>query len=293
MTRFISIVVPFHNNRKQIGSCCESLLQQTFRKDSYEVIFVDNNSTDGSAGIVAAYPSIQLLQQHAPGSYAARNLGIRAARGQIIAFTDADCIAAPDWLARIETALSNQDVAVVLGAYSGRLAQFPARALSAYENSKNRYIFANRDRSLFYGYTNNMAVKRCVFQKYGYFPEISRGGDAILVRIIVNQGQSGEAAIRYDPAMFVDHLEFNRVSEYYRKVFIHSRSVRTLHGGDVMRPLTNLERHQVFRDMVRVERYSPIQAAVVYVMIAIGMLFWIAGWVMPLSQTLGPPQRRN
>lgn len=288
MPPLISVVVPFHNNRNEIGRCCQSLLNQSCPKAAYEIIFVDNNSTDGSASIVAAHPSIRLLQQSVPGSYAARNLGIRSAVGEIIAFTDADCVVAPDWLASIGDALSSERVHIILGAYSNSLVKFPSHALAAYENAKNRYIFASRDQSLYYGYTNNMAVRRGVFEEFGYFREVARGGDSILVRSVA---QNAALGIEYIPGMLVDHLEFHCQADYFRKVFVHSRSVRRLHGDAVMRPLTYRERHRAFRDMVRAEAYSPPQAALVYAVLVIGMLFWITGWLFPLPQSPRPPQR--
>jgi len=288
---FISIVVPFHNNRNEIQLCCESLLNQAYPSDRYEIIFVDNNSRDNSSAIVSAFPSIILLQQPVPGSYAARNLGVRAAKGQIIAFTDADCVAASDWLQQINAAMQSSDVSLILGAYSGRRAKFPASALSAYENAKNRYIFLGQDQSLYYGYTNNMAVRPSVFDQFGFFVEVARGGDVMLVRKVLDHDPDAKASIQYVGSMFVDHLEFNRVLSYYKKVFVHSRSVGRLRGQSLMRPLTNSQRHRAFRDMLIVEQYSPLQAKLIYLIMAIGMLFWIAGWIFPLHQRPGTPER--
>ncbi len=89
--------------------------------------------------------------------------------------------------------------------------------------------------------------------------------------------------------MFVDHLEFQGVLDYYRKVYIHSRSVRRLHTGDVMRPLTNQERFNAFKEIVRTEGYNVVQAVFLGVILAAGMLFWIAGWLVPLFQRPGLP----
>jgi glycosyltransferase involved in cell wall biosynthesis len=291
MPQFISIVVPFHNNQDAIQLCCESLLNQTYPANCYEIIFVDNNSTDNSLAIISRYSSIILLQQPVQGSYAARNLGLRTAQGQIIAFTDADCVAAPDWLEQIAAAMESPEIQLILGAYSGIRAKFPASALSAYENAKNRYIFQSEDKSLYYGYTNNMAVRRAVFDQIGLFSEVARGGDVMLVRKFLNLGADYKRSLRYIPNMFVDHLEFNSVLDYFKKVLVHSRSVRGLHGKSLMRPLSNRERHLAFRDMRVSERYSSIQTTLVYLVISFGLLFWIAGWSFPLPQTSGPPNR--
>ncbi len=290
MTPFISVIVPFYNNHSEIGRCCASLLKQTYPRESFELIFIDNNSTDNSASVVAGHPGIQVLWESAAGAYAARNLGIRKSKGEILAFTDADCVAAPDWLSQIAEAMQSENVQIVMGAYFGQNTPFPAKALSSYENAKNRYIFTSGDESLYYGYTNNMAVRRGVFDQFGLFPEVARGGDATLVRRVVSHGG---ASIKYVPTMFVDHLEFQSVFDYYRKVYIHSRSVRRLHNGDIMRPLTNRERLNAFNEMVRAERYSLLQALLLRVILAAGMICWIAGWLHPLPQRPGLPDRRD
>ncbi|MBM3754846.1 MAG: glycosyltransferase [Acidobacteria bacterium] len=289
MTPFISVIVPFYNNRAEIGRCCASLLRQTYPKDRFEILFIDNNSTDNSASIVAGHPGIQLLWEASAGAYAARNQGIRKSKGEILVFTEADCVVAPDWLSQVANAMQSEIVQIVMGAYFGQNTPFPAKALSAYENAKNRYIFTSGDESLYYGYTNNMAVRRGVFDQFGFFPEIARGGDVALVRRVVDHGG---ASIKFVPTMFVDHLEFQSVLDYYRKVYIHSRSVRRLHSKDVMRPLTSRERLNAFNDMVRAERYSPLQALFLRAILAVGMLFWVAGWLVPLPQQAGPQSAR-
>lgn len=291
MQHFISIVVPFHNNRNEIQLCCESLINQAYPSDRYEIIFVDNNSRDSSPAIVSTFPSILLLQQPVQGSYAARNLGIRAAKGQLIAFTDADCVAASDWLQQINAAMHPPAVRLILGAYSGSRAKFPASALSAYENAKNRYIFQGQDQSLYYGYTNNMAVRPSVFDQFGFFSEVARGGDVMLVRKVLDHDPDSKVSIQYVGTMFVDHLEFNRVFSYYGKVFVHSRSVGWLRGQSLMRPLTSTQRHRAFRDMLVVEQYSLLQAILIYLVMALGMLLWIVGSIIPLHQTPGTPER--
>ena len=290
MTPFISVIVPFYNNRNEIGRCCASLRKQTYPKDRFELIFIDNNSTDNSASIVAGHPGIQVLWESGAGAYAARNLGIRKSKGEILAFTDADCVVAPDWLSQIAEAMHSENVQIVMGAYYGQNTPFPANGLSSYENAKNRYIFTSGDESLYYGYTNNMAVRRGVFDQFGPFPEVARGGDAALVRRVVSHGG---ASIKYVPTMFVDHLEFQSVFDYYRKVYIHSSSVRRLHEGNIVRPLTNRERFTAFNEMVRTEHYSALQALVLRVILSAGMFFWIAGWLRPLPQGPGLPDGRN
>src|ERR1041384_5139232 len=94
---FVSVIVPVWNDAERLGHCLHALEKQTYPAESYEVIVVDNGSTDSVACLVAAYGRARLVSEQRPGSYAARNTGLNLARGQVIAFTDADCLPAPDW----------------------------------------------------------------------------------------------------------------------------------------------------------------------------------------------------
>ena len=98
----LSVIVPVWNGAGEIHRLLDALAAQTADRARYEVVVVDNGSTDETARIVAGYPFVRLLHQPRPGSYAARNLAIAETSGRFLLFTDADCVPAPDW---VETAL--------------------------------------------------------------------------------------------------------------------------------------------------------------------------------------------
>ena len=83
----ISIIVPFLNEERYIRRCIESLLTQDFDRSRYEIIFVDNGSSDASPEIVREFPAVRLLTEEKGQVYTARNAGIGRASGKIIAFT--------------------------------------------------------------------------------------------------------------------------------------------------------------------------------------------------------------
>ncbi len=88
----LSVVIPVYNTEKYLSECIDSVLSQTFR--DYEIILVDDGSSDNSAAICAAYeanhPCIKLIRQSNRGASAARNAGIKAAAGEYIHFIDSD-----------------------------------------------------------------------------------------------------------------------------------------------------------------------------------------------------------
>jgi glycosyltransferase involved in cell wall biosynthesis len=102
----ISVVVATHNRRERLAALLRSLGEQTADPGSFEVVVVDDGSADGSAELVAAereaapYELTLIARERAAGPARARNEGWRAARGGLIAFTDDDCEATPDWLER-------------------------------------------------------------------------------------------------------------------------------------------------------------------------------------------------
>ena len=93
----VSVIIPAYNEENTIESCLNSLLNQTIGKESYEVIVVDDGSTDSTSEIIKRYP-VKLFRQGNSGPATARNLGAKNSSGEIILFTDADCVAEPNWI---------------------------------------------------------------------------------------------------------------------------------------------------------------------------------------------------
>ncbi len=92
----VSVVVACYNGSRTLQACLESL--QNLRYPDYEVILVDDGSTDDTPQLAAQFPQVRYLSQPNLGLSSARNTGIEAATGEIVAFTDADCRADEDWL---------------------------------------------------------------------------------------------------------------------------------------------------------------------------------------------------
>ena len=97
----ISVIVPVKDGAQTLPACLEALLRQDGQRFGvdYEIIVVDDGSRDESARI-AAQMGLRVISQANAGPAAARNLGASLAGGQLLAFTDADCVPLPDWLRR-------------------------------------------------------------------------------------------------------------------------------------------------------------------------------------------------
>lgn len=99
---FFSVVVCTRNGASTLRSCLEALGRQTW--PHYEVLVIDDGSTDATAEIVLAFPSVCYHRQNHAGLSVARNLGLSLARGEVIAYTDDDCLPDEDWLLHLATA---------------------------------------------------------------------------------------------------------------------------------------------------------------------------------------------
>ena len=168
MTPAISVVIPVLDMATTIGPCLDALVAQSLPASQFEVIVVDNGSTDGTPDVVRRYP-VTLLHEPAPGACHARNRGIAAARGACIAFTDADCVPSRGWLAAFARALTNDEIDIVAGPLA--VLDPEASVLSQYSASLGQYA---PERTLAhptfpYAATGNLCVRRALFDAVGAF----------------------------------------------------------------------------------------------------------------------------
>ena len=109
-TTDVSIIVPTWNEEKYLAKCLDALVNQSWH-GSWEIIVVDGGSTDGTVGVAENYANRVLIEPNMRVG-AARNAGARKARGEILAFIDADTIANPRWLEAITRAFHEESMAV-------------------------------------------------------------------------------------------------------------------------------------------------------------------------------------
>lgn len=110
-----TVIIPVYNQPEFLAKCLAALAQQTLSRDKFEVLVVDNGSDHSPAEVVSQHTFARLLEEAKPGSFAARNTALQVARGEIIAFTDADCVPDPEWLENAIAALDSGDIDVVAG----------------------------------------------------------------------------------------------------------------------------------------------------------------------------------
>jgi len=110
-----SVVVPAYNAAATIADTLRALIAQADVEDVLQIVVVDDGSVDATASVVQQFPGVTLVQQANAGPGAARNAGVGVATGDVILFTDSDCVPAPRWAAKMIEAFADPDVALVMG----------------------------------------------------------------------------------------------------------------------------------------------------------------------------------
>lgn len=122
----VSVIIPAFNAAATITRCLAGLARQTYPEDLFEVIVVDDGSTDDTAALVQA-TRVKYLDQVNQGPATARNKGAAAANGEILLFTDSDCIPTENWIKEMVKPFADKEVIAVKGAYLSKQRSIVAR----------------------------------------------------------------------------------------------------------------------------------------------------------------------
>ncbi|MFQ6137149.1 MAG: glycosyltransferase [Candidatus Hydrothermarchaeales archaeon] len=220
----ISIIVPVYNAEETVKGCLESLSNQDYDGE-YEVILVDDGSTDKSRQMIERYAEktqkqIALLTQEHKGPAAARNLGAGRARGDIILFTDSDCVADEDWIVEMIKPLEDEGVVGVQGRYKTKQHEIVAR-FAQYE-IEERYERMQKNEFIDFIGSYSAAYRRDVFLGEGGFDEsfpIASGEDPDLSFRLASKGYK----MVFNPDAIVYHNHPDSLGEYVKQKFFRAR----------------------------------------------------------------------
>jgi glycosyltransferase involved in cell wall biosynthesis len=210
----ISIIIPVYNKEKTIRKCLDSLLNQSYSKE-YEIIVVDDGSNDRTKEIVEKFERVKLLKQEHKGPASARNLGAKQAKGEIILFTDADCIADKHWAKEMVKPFENPEIVGVQGRYETKQKELIAR-FSQLE-IEDRYERMKTFETIDFIGSYSAGYRKGVFLKSGGFDEsfpIASGEDPELSFRL-----SKEYKMVFNPNAKVYHEHPNTLGKYLKQKF--------------------------------------------------------------------------
>ncbi len=226
----ISVIVPVFNRPRQLQGLLEAISSQNLSKDQFEVLVCDDGSSDRLGPLVDdAARRFGLQATHARqsrgGAGRARNLGISLACGEILAFTDSDCLPDPGWLSEISRAFSDPTVGLAGGLVEGRGARSVSGRCVGFLMSSTLGSGGARDpRGLvhmdYYPRTCNLAVRRDLARAVGGFPASTHGEDLEFS----HQVREANAGVRFLPDAIVVHDERRTIPRVAFEAFLKGRT---------------------------------------------------------------------
>jgi len=207
----LSVIIPVYNRPEKIRTCIEGVLNQTYPEELTEIYVVDNKSTDQTREVVKEYSRVNLEKENEiQSSYAARNTGIEACEGHVIAMIDSDCDPVDEWLENGVKKMIETDADLVGGNVEFTFSK-RRKASELYDSINNMQVESDiKGRGV--AKTANLFSKRKVFDEIGLFPEdVKSGGDVTWTRKATENNfklvYSKEAKVRHPARRFISSMK--------------------------------------------------------------------------------------
>lgn len=209
----ISVIVPAMNAEATLSACLDALGNQDGTAPPFEVIVVDDGSTDDTPSIAEA-AGVRVERISHTGAAAARNRGVQVARAPLLLFTDADCIPSPDWVSRLSAPFADPSVAGARGVYRTRQSALVARFVQL--EYEDKYRLLRPLQAIDFVDTYSAAYRKDVFlQSGGFDPSLRFDEDQEFSFRLANQGHR----LVFVPDAIVHHHHANSLHSYLAKKF--------------------------------------------------------------------------
>lgn len=292
----VSVIIPVRNDPDGVRQALACLARQTLPRDRYEVIVGDDGSDSNLAPPVPeTEPGVRLTSGPPMTSYAARNRAARLARGDVLAFCDADCLPEPEWLERGLAAFDDADIV------AGEVVFRPPERPTVWTLlTIDLFLDQKQNVRLSRGVTANLLARRKDFEALrGFDQSLPSGGDYDFVNRMVEKG----ARLRYEPRAAVGHPTMDQARPFLNKIFRTNywSGVRRARNGDRMDlagilalvPVLGvmLARRQAFRPAFGLQqdrlRSSGVRSTPSKRLLAVASLYFVVYFVAGSGRVLG------
>ena len=225
----ISVIIPHYKQEELLAICLSKLEKQTLTAKLYEVVVVDNSDRPIATSFQKKFPQVRFLHEKTPGSYAARNHGIRQTKSPILVFTDSDCQPQADWLENGLNLFEAKPGADLIGGNIEIVFRQPQRPNAVELYDSTNYMQQEWYTTLGFAICANFFIKRELFEQHGLFNEaLKSGGDLAFGQKMTSAGYR----LVYGADVTILHPARHKWSDF---VTLHRR----LYGG---RWTTNLDK---------------------------------------------------
>jgi GT2 family glycosyltransferase len=234
----LSVVMPVYNAESTLAECLTRLYKSAF--GDFEVVMVDDGSTDGSRAIASGFPVRIVPSDGRVGPAAARNLGARVAEGDVIFFIDSDVMVQPDTLARVAARFERGDVEGIVGVQSAAMRH--RDLISQYKNLWMRWTYVRQTGDVPLFYTTAAAIRREAFLGAGGFDQgyaTPNVEDTAFGQKLARLG----IRVRVEPDLEVEHVKRYSLTGLLRTDYMRAVSLTRLklrERGDLTRNNTSV-----------------------------------------------------
>ena len=284
----ISVIVPVYNGEDTLGDCLAALQAQSLPSDQYEIVVVDDGSTDRTTEIARRH-GVRLFRQSNAGPAVARNRGAQAARGEILLFTDADCEPASDWIEWMTEPFCDPEVAGAKGVYRTRQKELVARFVQ--REYEDKYVRLSHQDCIDFVDTYSAAYRRDVFFANGGFDTLFPTASVEDQELSFRLARKGYRLV-FAPRAAVYHRHDTTLGQYWQRKFgigywkvlllrwHPERAVRDSHTPQVLKVQIGLVGLLGLLILLApfwvLARWSALTIAVFFVLTAIPFLFRVA-----------------
>jgi len=213
--KLVSVIIPVYNGEKTVSQCLDSVLRQTY--SNYEVIVVDNNSTDKTKKIIGEfqkkYKNLFYFFEPINSVGRARNLGIKNSKGEILCFTDCDCILPLNWIEDLTEQIISGEEKVVAGSEKNLAENYWTKQIQ-----KNNYLFEQR--VFENNYIENLDGKNFAIEKNLMLKVIFDSDIKMLDDFDLYMRLKKLSKVRFLPEVRVGHYHRSSMIKFIRTVFI-------------------------------------------------------------------------
>jgi glycosyltransferase involved in cell wall biosynthesis len=263
-TLFVSVVVPAYNAAKTIEICLDSLVKQNYSRKGYEIIVVDDGSKDETKSIILSYKQVRYIYQVNAGPASARNTGWKNAKGDIVVFTDSDCVLEKNWLEEMTKPFEVEDeVGAVGGAYEKTINSDKWLARLIGEEIKFRYSKIGQYTDAHGSYS--LAVRKSVLEEVGGFNKsypVATAEDWDLCYKIIEKGYK----IFFNKRAHVGHHHPESLKKYLK--------TQTRHG------FYRMLLYKDHKNMIKGDKYSQGAKMIIFLdyLIILSLILTIINW---------------
>lgn len=281
----ISVIIPSYNNLNTIHQCLDSVFNQK-TSAIYEVIVVDSSDKVDYSELPQKYPKLNLIkldQRTYPGT--ARNIGVKSAKGNLIAFTDSDCVVTPDWIESMVDVHKNRGKVLIGGAVVNGTPK-NLIGIAEYILEFSDFLPQKNERLVRTLPTCNFSIEKKLLLQIGELKDVIKGSDALFSNQVFEKGID----IYFVPSIQISHLNRCKLKKYLKNQrdlgfgSYRVRKMSTLPGSFLVKsrwfvpliiPIRTLT---TFKKVFRTKPKYVFQLILVFPLILLGLFFYSAGF---------------